>query len=182
LVPWSRFPPFPINAPSHYNLPRIETHREARALLYFAYDARISPGKMSEVAPHAQFKFIAHLPEWGLEFPIANDAWGGALPAVKPETGSTVWGAVYEIPQTDLAMLNEAEAREQRTSHTVEAMDRTGRRHQVVVHLLDGDASVNGNGSGRPSADYLRLMVDGSRHWSLPFGWIAGLEEHLEKA
>jgi gamma-glutamylcyclotransferase (GGCT)/AIG2-like uncharacterized protein YtfP len=101
---------------------------------------------------------------------------------VKPESGSTVWGAVYEIPATDLDKLNAVEAREQRAAMTVEAMDRNGRRHQVVVHLLDGDASVNGNGSSRPSADYLRLMVDGSRHWSLPFGWIAGLEEHLEKS
>jgi len=137
---------------------------------------------MKKVAPQAQFQFIAHLPEWGLEFPIADDTWGGTLPAVKPETGSTVWGAVYEVPAGDLDDLNEVEAREQRSAHTVEAMDRTGHRHQVVVHLLDGEPSANGNGSSRPSADYLRLMVDGSRHWSLPFGWIAGLEEHLEKA
>ncbi len=161
---------------------RNDTHGGGKALLYFAYNARISPTEMNEVAPHARFEFIAHLPEWGLEFPIANETWGGALPAVKPESGSTVWGAVYEIPATDLDKLNAVEAREQRAAMTVEAMDRNGRRHQVVVHLLDGDASVNGNGSSRPSADYLRLMVDGSRHWSLPFGWIAGLEEHLEKS
>lgn len=153
-----------------------------QGVLYFAYNARISPNEMKEVAPHAQFQFIAHLPEWGLDFPIADDAWGGALPAVKPESGSTVWGAVYEIPERDVDNLNEVEAREQRSARTVEAMDRTGKRHQVVVHLLDGDASANGNGSSSPSAEYLRLMVDGSRHWSLPFGWIAGLEEHLEKA
>jgi len=137
---------------------------------------------MKEVAPGASFQFIAHLPEWGLEFPIANDTWGGALPAVKPESGSTVWGAVYEIKDADLARLNEVEAMEQRAAETVEAMDRNGRRHQVLVHLLDGKASANGNGSSRPSAEYLRLMVDGSKHWSLPFGWIAGLEEHLENA
>jgi hypothetical protein len=137
---------------------------------------------MTEVAPHAQFQFIAHLPEWGLEFPIANDSWGGALPAVRPEVGSTVWGAVYEISATDLIGLNEVEAAEQRTAQSVEAMDRNGRRHQVLVHLLDGEASTNGNGSSRPSAEYLRLMVDGSKHWSLPFGWIAGLEEHIESA
>jgi hypothetical protein len=137
---------------------------------------------MTEAAPHAQFQFIAHLPEWGLDFPIANDSWGGALPVVRPEVGSTVWGAIYEISDTDLLSLNEVEAAEQRTAQTVEAMDRNGRRHQVVVHLLDGEASTNGNGSSRPSAEYLRLMVDGSKHWSLPFGWIAGLEEHIESA
>jgi len=149
-------------------------------LLYFAYNARISPEEMKQAAPNAEFKFIAHLPEWGLEFPIANDTWGGTLPVVKPEPGSTVWGAVYEVPKPDLTTLDEIEASEQRAAQTVEAMDRNGKRHQVVVHLLDGAATANGNGDGRPSPDYLRLMVDGSRHWSLPFGWIAGLEEHLQ--
>jgi hypothetical protein len=151
-----------------------------RTLLYFAYNARISPDQMKQAAPGAAFQFIAHLPEWGLDFPISNDTWGGALPAVKPEPGSTVWGAVYEVPKPDLAHLDAIEASEQRAADTVEAMDRSGKRHQVVIHRMDDAATSNGNGYARPAQDYLRLMVAGSRHWSLPFGWIAGLEEHLE--
>ncbi len=150
-----------------------------KTLLYFAYNARISPEQMTNAAPQAEFQFIAHLPEWGLEFPIANEVWGGSLPAVKPEPGSTVWGAVYEIPKSDLAALDAIEAGEQRSAQTVEAMDRNGKRHQVVIHLMDGTPTTNGNGLSQPSPEYLRLMVAGSRHWSLPFGWIAGLEEHL---
>lgn len=159
---------------------RIRPPRWEAALLYFAYNARISPEQMKKVAPEAEFQFIAHLPEWGLEFPIANESWGGTLPAVKPEPGSTVWGAVYELPDDDLKALDQIEAEEQRVGRTAEAMDRTGKRHQVVVHLLDGKATANGNGNGRPAPDYLELMVAGSKHWSLPFGWIAGLEEHLD--
>jgi hypothetical protein len=135
---------------------------------------------MRDAAPAAEFQFIAHIPEWGLNFPIANETWGGALPAVRPEAGSTVWGAVYEIPQTDMDNLDQIEASEQREARTVEAMDRNGKRHQVLIHLLNGSASTNGNGLSNPSPEYLRLMVAGSRHWSLPFGWIAGLEEYLE--
>jgi gamma-glutamylcyclotransferase (GGCT)/AIG2-like uncharacterized protein YtfP len=151
------------------------------ALLYFAYNARISPDQMAVAAPGAEFRFIAHIPEWGLDFPITDTGWGGALPAIKPESGSTVWGAVYEMGKADLAGLDEVEGAEQRSPQSVEAMDRSGKRHQVVVHLAQGTPSANGNGSGKPSADYLALMVSGSRHWSLPAGWIAGLEEHLEK-
>jgi hypothetical protein len=135
---------------------------------------------MAEVAPNAEFCFIAHLPEWGLEFPITDSTWDGALPAIIPEPGSTVWGAVYEIGKTDLAQLDEIETKECRAAQTVEAMDRTGKRHKVLVHLLDGATSPNGNGSGHPSSEYLSLMLAGSRHWNLPVGWIAGLEEHLE--
>lgn len=166
----------------HYNPPFCSARSAGgTALLYFAYNARISPDQMREAAPSAEFQFIAHLPEWGLDFPIANEVWGGALPTARPESGSTVWGAVYEVPQDDLNRLHEIEADEQRAAQTVEAMDRSGKRHQVVIHLLDGSASTNGNGLSTPSPQYLRLMVAGSRHWSLPFGWIAGLEEHLEQ-
>lgn len=136
---------------------------------------------MAAVAPSADFQFIAHLPEWGLEFPIADASWGGALPAVTPEPGSTVWGAVYSIDKSDLAHLDEIESGEQRVSRVVEAMDRTGKRHDVLVHLVESDAKSNGNGTP-PSSRYLTLMVDGSRHWNLPVGWIAGLEEHLENS
>lgn len=150
-----------------------------RTLLYFAYNARISPDQMAEAAPSAEFQFIAHLPEWGLDFPIADKSWGGSLPAIQPEPGSTVWGAVYSLDKTAMSRLDEIESREQRAPQTVEAMDRTGKRHQVIVHLMEGSATENGNGASKPSPAYLRLMVEGSRHWSLPFGWIAGLEEHL---
>jgi len=135
---------------------------------------------MAEAAPDAEFQFIAHLPEWGLNFPIADKTWGGSLPAITPEPGSTVWGAVYELQKSDLLSLDTVEDGEQRSSQTIEAMDRTGKRHQVLVHLLDGDPTVNGNGFAGPSSEYLRLMVSGSRHWNLPVGWIAGLEEYLE--
>ncbi len=131
---------------------------------------------MAEVAPGAQFQFIAHLPEWGLQFPIDDDGWGGALPTVLPQVGSTVWGAVFSIPDTEFAGLDDIETGEARTVDTVEAMDRNGKRHQVTVHRHQG----NGNGGSAPSAAYVKLMLEGSRHWSLPVGWIAGLEEHLQ--
>ncbi len=104
-------------------------------MLYFAYTARIAPMQMAEVAPGAEFQFIAHLPHWGLEFPMNNRMWKGALPTVKREE----------------------------------------KRHQVTVHLHEGRR----NGTYPPSPEYLELMLSGSRHWSLPAGWIAGLEEHL---
>jgi hypothetical protein len=154
----------------------IRSRPEEAALLYFAYTTRIDPEHMAQAAPGAEFEFIAHLPEWGLDFPVADDRWGGGIPTVRPESGSTVWGAVFSVPDEDVPSLDAAEGAERRISTTVEAMDRNGKRHQVVVHLHDG----NGNGSHPPSAEYLEIMLGGSRHWSLPAGWIAGLEEHLQ--
>jgi hypothetical protein len=142
-------------------------------LLYFAYDATIDPERLSGVAPGAEFAFIAHLPEWRLTFPIPNG--DGSLPSVHPESGNTVWGAVFRLPTTEVRGLNDAHAVEGRIPTSVQAMDREGRRHEVLLHVA-GEA----NGEGRPEPDYLRRMVAGGRHWRLPAGWVASLEEHLE--
>jgi gamma-glutamylcyclotransferase (GGCT)/AIG2-like uncharacterized protein YtfP len=144
-------------------------------LLYFAYTARIAPDRMAEVCPHATFEFIAHLPEWGLEFPLAGNGWGGGLPTARPEPGSTVWGAVYSIPDAERSLLDQVEVDEGRAERSVEAMDRTGRRHRVLTHVGTGESTTD----MAPSRDYVAIMVSGSRHWSLPAGWIAGLEERL---
>ena len=145
-------------------------------MLYFAYTARISPGQMAQVAPGAEFRFIAHLSEWGLDFPIQAKDWSGALPAVKPQTGSTVWGAVFSVPDQEFVILDQVEIEESRVAGEVEAIDRNGKRHQVTVHIHNGEM----NGKTDPSAEYLKVMLEGSRHWSLPAGWIAGLEEYIK--
>ena len=153
----------------------VGLRRKEAPLLYFAYTARISPDEMANVAPGAEFQFIAHLPQWGLDFPMKNRTWNGGLPTVKPEEGSTVWGAVFSVPEEEFEELDAVESSEKRAATTVEAMDRTGKRHQVTVHVHQGRR----NGTHDPSPEYLKLMLSGSKHWSLPAGWIAGLEEHL---
>lgn len=135
---------------------------------------------MTDVAPGATFEFIAHLPGWGLDFPIDTAEWGGSLPTVTRQSGSTVWGAVFSVPDKEFSGLDHAEATESRVADIVEAMDRNGKRHQVTVHVFDGNGNGRANGHTDPSSDYLKVMLEGSRHWSLPAGWIAGLEEHMQ--
>lgn len=163
---------FPPRTPSRIG---NESSRET-TLLYFAYTARIAPDQMADVCPEAHFEFIAHLPEWGLEFPIDGNGWGGGLPTATPVAGSTVWGAVYSIPDGTIDQLDAIERKEGRTSTVIEAIDRMGRRHRVTTHL----AETRTPAALDPSVEYVSIMLDGSRHWSLPAGWIAGLEEYLD--
>jgi len=144
-------------------------------LLYFSYTARLNPDLLSDLAPSAEFAFIAHLPEWRLTFPYQDDRWSGGLPSAEPGSGTTVWGAVFEVTRKDLQNVHAQEESEGRTPETLEVMDRNGRRHEAVTHLHNGRA----NGQYKPSTKYLYQMLRGSRHWNLPAGWIAGLEEHL---
>ena len=143
-------------------------------MLYFAYTSLIAPGQMSDAAPDAEFQFVAHLPETKLIFPYKNGDWKGALPSVLPEPGNTVWGAVFDIPEEQMSGLDVAEKEQGRTRATMSAMDRSGKRHEVQVHVHE----PNGKKEYKPSANYMKIVVEGGRHWQLPAGWIAGLEEY----
>ena len=48
--------------------------------------------------------------------------------------------------------------------------------HDVVTHV----ANRKPRSSLTPEARHVRSMVVGGRHWKLPAGWVAALEEHLD--
>ena len=146
-------------------------------MLYFAYTTMIDPNRLKELAPGSDFLFVAHLPETQLIFPYKNGKWKGGLPSVKAEPGNTVWGAIFEVPQAELSALDIAEKEEGRVRTTFSAMDRSGKRHAVETHVYE----ENGSKQHTPSSEYMRIVVAGSRHWQLPTGWIAGLEEYVTK-
>jgi len=133
---------------------------------------------MREVVPEARFRFVAHLPETRLVFPYEDGVWEGGLPSVRPEPGNTVWGAVFEVSDTALKLIDEEESTEGRErSDDFRAVDREGHRHSVVTHVHIGAS----NGEYAPCRDYMRMVVAGGRHWKLPTGWVAGLEEYVEE-
>ena len=143
-------------------------------MLYFAYTALIDPARLGEHAPEAEFQFVAHLPETQLIFPHRNGTWEGVLPSVKPEPGNTVWGAIFDVPSEQLSALDICEKEEGRVRVTMSAMDRSGKRHQVATHVYEENGKQH-----TPSSEYMAIVVAGSRHWKLPAGWIAGLEEYV---
>jgi gamma-glutamylcyclotransferase (GGCT)/AIG2-like uncharacterized protein YtfP len=144
-------------------------------LLYFAYTARIAPDDLVDIAPTATFEFVAHLPESTLSFAIEGNGWNGGLPTVVPEPGSTVWGAVFSIPQREMKTLDGIELAEQRHRVESDAFDRSGRRHRVSTH----QATEAIGSELAPSPEYLGRMLTGSRHWELPVGWIVSLDDRL---
>ncbi len=83
-------------------------------MLYFVYTARLAPDDLQAVAPSATFEFAAHLAEATLSFSVEGNGWKGGLPTVVPDPGSTVWGAVFSIPDTEADALDRIEAAEGR--------------------------------------------------------------------
>ena len=152
---------------SRYTAPPVP-----KTTLYFAYGSLLDPDVITKVAPGAHFLFTAHYPETKLGF-VATGR-NGAMPTLVRDPGHTVWGGVFEIPAeqvSDLIAAEEAEGRTPGFDH--KAVDREGNKYDCLTFVAKGDT----NGDHRPAPDYLSSMIKGARHWSLPAGWVMGLED-----
>lgn len=140
--------------------------------LYFAYSSLLDPDRLAAVTPGAMFLFTAHFPETRLDFVESPEH--GAVPTLVHESGHTVWGAVFEIPDDQIQTLVDAEESEGRVSGWAHrAVDREGNKHDCLTFVAKGSP----DGVSRPDAAYLASMINGARHWSLPAGWVMGLED-----
>jgi len=140
--------------------------------LYFAYGSFLDPERIERAAPGSRFLFTAHYPETKLDFVPSPE--NGAIPTLTKESGHTVWGGVFEIPEDEVSSLIEAEEAEGRQpGFDLKAVDREGNKHDCLAFVAVGDV----NGDNRPNSEYLDAMIKGARHWSLPAGWIMGLED-----
>lgn len=143
--------------------------------LYFAYGSLLDPERIKQVAPGSRFLFTAHYPETKLDFVASEE--NGAIPTLIKESGNTVWGGVFEIPDDEVDSLTRAEANEGRKpGFDLRAVDREGNKHDCLTFVAVGEV----NGDHRPNSDYLEAMINGARHWSLPAGWVMGLEDLSE--
>lgn len=101
----------------------------------------------------------------------------GAIPTLTREDGHTVWGGVFEIPVDAVDSLIQAEEAEgRRPGFDAKAVDREGNKYVCLTFVTDDDPEID----RRPSPEYLESMINGARHWSLPAGWIMGLEDLAE--
>lgn len=143
--------------------------------LYFAYGSLLDPDRIAQAAPGSKFLFTAHYPETKLDFVASEE--NGAVPTLTKESGHTVWGGVFEIPEESVPSLIEAERAEGRQpGFDLKAVDREGNKHDCLTFVAIGSV----NGDDRPNPAYLEAMVNGARHWNLPAGWVMGLEDLSE--
>lgn len=84
--------------------------------LYFAYGSNLAEGELARFAaardlPMGQctFRGVAHLPDHELSFGYESKSRGGGALDVQPRPGAIVPGALYEVDQRSLALLDTKE-------------------------------------------------------------------------
>ena len=130
---------------------------------YFAYACNLSRQQMSERCPDSQLKFRAILPNYKLIFAGWSRKWRGGTASIKPFQGEKVVGAVYEISERDLRLLDRHEGYP--TVHNrlnVLVITEDGKAIKAVTYIKREQSEET-----QPSREYLAVIQQGYRDWRI---------------
>lgn len=156
---------------------------------YFAYGSNLNTRAVSEWARHFGHKAPplkngrpAVLDNYRLCFPIYSDFWGGGVADITYDAGKYVMGAVFDLNEADLGVLDTKVGR---------SVDATGRETGIVKRI---NVRVSPLGKGEPmeaitytgvSAEkyhipptrhYMDLLIQGLYTHGLSMMWIAYIQ------
>jgi gamma-glutamylcyclotransferase (GGCT)/AIG2-like uncharacterized protein YtfP len=140
--------------------------------LYFAYASNMASGTMTRLCPGHEYAGPAELPDHRLAFTRRSIRTGTGVADIVPASGQGVWGVLYELDAAMLAALDEKEGNGwayRREQVSVTAADVQGRVAQTYSVIAREPHEV------RPSAQYLRAVLDAARERALPGAYISAL-------
>jgi cation transport regulator ChaC len=133
---------------------------------------------MAQRCPGAKLIGSAQLANHRLCFPRRSPVRGCAVASFEPHKGGVIWGVVYELDDDDIRRLDEREGFDPVNPSAINRYCRvdvmvqrsTGERLEAVAYL-----AVPEENPGRPSADYMKHIIDGAMAHSFPDDYIETL-------
>jgi gamma-glutamylcyclotransferase len=138
---------------------------------YFAYGSNLNWHQMQRRCPSSQFLCVARLPDYRFAIARHSRLRRCGTANVFPATGSEVWGAVYDVHDADLIILDTFEDGYRREILPVFALGNGKEPLNTVVYIAEIESDVP-----LPNAEYKQLIVEGARHWNLPLSYLSMLE------
>lgn len=135
-------------------------------MYYFAYASNLNRKQMRERCPKAKPLFRARLPHYKLVFAGWSRKWRGGTATIRSSPGDVVVGALYEVSEADLRLLDQHEG-----------VPRTYDRLKVKVVTEDNDfveavtyIRMDRAEETKPSAEYLAVVQQGYKEWGMVSG------------
>ncbi|MER9414048.1 gamma-glutamylcyclotransferase family protein [Mesorhizobium sp. M0589] len=151
---------------------------KAGTILYFAYGSNMDILQMRERCPDAEIVGSGRLPDYALCFPRMSVKRKCGVSSVEPFAGGEVWGVVYRLTATDLALLDRNEGYQSGRDRHLNSYTRL-----PVTVMMNGVATETQtyfaepqSGTFLPSAAYLQHLRDGAKHQGLPDSYLALLD------
>lgn len=131
-------------------------------MYYFAYGSDLNHKEMAQRCPHNKPKFAAKLPHYKLIFAGWFRKWQGPVASIKPVREERVMGAVYEISERDLQLLDRYEGYPVSCDRiNVFVVPNDGEPLYAVTYVLK-DKEEN-----KPSDKYLAVVRQGYKEWRI---------------
>lgn len=131
----------------------------------FIYADNLNPTQLKRRAPEHKFLFKGYIPDHTIHFPRFSSQWRCGLASITPSQGERVWGAVFELTDEDLKIVDafDGEVPEGAFRHLeATVMTEDDQKKLVTTH------AANPVGKFRVKDDYLDFVRKGVTHWDLP--------------
>ena len=138
---------------------------------YFAYGSNMDWPQMQRRCPSSHFVAVARLPDYRFAIARHSRLRNCGTANIFSETGSEVWGIVYEVSDQELLIMDSFEDGYRREK--VFVYDRNDGHHPMEVLAY---IAAREDGVPLPNPEYKRLILGGARHWRLPESYCAMLE------
>ena len=140
-------------------------------MYYFAYGSNLNWRQMQRRCPSSRFLTIANLPDYEFGITRHSRLRDCGTANVYPALGKEVWGAVYDVSDADLVIMDGFEDGYRREIMSVYTPGNSSPALQVLVYVAAIESNVP-----LPTPEYKRLIIEGARHWNFPSSYIALLE------
>mgnify|MGYP000557276995 CR=1 FL=1 len=148
-------------------------------MIYFAYGSNLNPSQMAERCPGYRSLGVARLPGHRLVFPRFSPSRRCASAGFEPSPRDVLWGALYDVPDADLTILNYHEGYNpdgppDQNRHELREITVLRQGGSEPVRALTYAAVPDGT-SELPSREYLDTIIDGALYHGLPRTWLVVL-------
>jgi gamma-glutamylcyclotransferase len=141
-------------------------------LYYFAYGSNMNWEQMRRRCPSAQFVCVAVLKNYRFAIARHSRLRDCGTANILAETGSEVWGIVYDVSEQEFAILDGFEDGYCRERALVRATGDSQSSVEVLVYIAEKEDNVP-----LPSSEYKRLIVTGAKYWNIPEIYLLMLEQ-----
>ena len=139
---------------------------------YFAYGSNMAPDVMATLCPRHRYLGPACLNDHRLAFTRRSVRTGTGVADVVPAPGQTVWGALYEIGDDELAAIDTKEGYDWAyTRVTLPVRPTDGPERPAVVYTVAAKQTLE----ILPSREYLDLIIASASERGLPGEYITRL-------
>jgi len=138
---------------------------------YFAYGSNLYWPQMQQRCPSSRFVAAARLENYQFGITRHSRLRHCGTANVFPSQGREVWGAVYDVSDADLIVMDSFEDGYRREILTVHPAGNGSGPLDALVYVAEIERNVP-----RPNAEYKGVILAGAKHWQLPGPYIAMLE------